>query len=170
MTPLSGPPGYKRQEGRLRKALGVDSGKRHVERHHAHRARPSAALWRNVGPFPGVEKVGRGGTGGDNASPVPAILRATVCRTMRTQRLKLSRTSCSQNLITAHPLCSSLSRCRTSRALLSSIFSSHQAECVFGNRKCRGHPCQKQPSTNTHTLAARKTMSALQRRSFSGRE
>ena len=31
------------------KALGVDSGKRHVERHHAHRARLPMGRWRNVG-------------------------------------------------------------------------------------------------------------------------
>jgi hypothetical protein len=40
------------------KALGVDAGKSRVAEHLSAGARPSTALWRNVGPYPSVEKAG----------------------------------------------------------------------------------------------------------------
>ena len=59
----------------IAKALGVDSGKRHVERHHAHSARPSTGLWRNVGPYPGVEKVWTQAAGHISVLPYPSRSR-----------------------------------------------------------------------------------------------
>ena len=78
-------------------------------------------------------------------------------------------TSCSQNRSTLHPCSSSARVFSLSRDILSSIFSSHHSRLVLGGRKCSGQPCQKHPSTKTQTLAALKTISALQRNFATGR-
>jgi hypothetical protein len=67
--------------------------------------------------------------------------------------------ACSQNRSTTHPAASNLAFKRTSRARLRRIFMSQKRGFVWGTWKCVGHPCQKQPSTKTATLAAANTMS-----------
>jgi hypothetical protein len=48
-----------------------------------------------------------------------------------------------------------------SRCAFRASFAVQKATRVFGVRPWRGHPCQKQPSTNTASFAARKTKSGL---------
>lgn len=77
--------------------------------------------------------------------------------------------SCSQTRITCQPADlrrSSVSRSRTT--LVDSFFFHHSA-FALGELPCSGQPCQKQPSTNTATLARENTMSALRRKDGSGR-
>ena len=60
----------------------------------------------------------------------------------------------SQTRTTRHP---SLRRARStllSRRLFSQTFLSQKTWRLLGARRQRGHPCQKQPSTNSVTLAA----------------
>ena len=64
-------------------------------------------------------------------------------------------------LITSHPIL--LCRPFTDRSLLRfpSIFAFQKARFCLGSRKQRGHPCQKQPSTNTATFCFRNEKSGL---------
>jgi hypothetical protein len=78
-------------------------------------------------------------------------------------------TSCSHTLMTRQPLCRRSLDCLASRSRFAEIFSVHHARFVFGTSKCFAHPCQKHPSMNTQTFAVGNTMSAVQRRSRSGR-
>lgn len=48
-----------------------------------------------------------------------------------------------------------------SRLLFLAIFSCQNAAFCLGCVPCLGHPCQKQPSTNTQSLSLRKTKSGL---------
>ena len=52
---------------------------------------------------------------------------------------------------------------RRSRAMLAANFRRQNAAFPFGRVPCRGHPCQKQPSTNTASRAARNTKSGRTR-------
>ena len=81
-------------------------------------------------------------------------------RASLTRATATSRSSCSQILTTRQP--AALSRRSVSRSLrrLVSIFASHHAAFALGDVPCIGQPCQKQPSTNTATLALAKTTSA----------
>ena len=71
------------------------------------------------------------------------------------------RSSCSHIRITRQPFLRSSRPTSTSRALLRAIFSRQNRARVFGCVACFGHPCQKHPSTNTHSRSRRKTKSGF---------
>jgi hypothetical protein len=73
--------------------------------------------------------------------------------------LRLS--SCSQIRRTFQPSWRRVRVTRRSRVRLAAIFFRQKAALVRGLMKCRGHPCQKQPSTNTASFRARKTKSGF---------
>jgi hypothetical protein len=81
----------------------------------------------------------------------------------------ISVSSCVQKRSTYHPRVESMSVLRWSRAMFPSIFLPQYCGFVLGRRQCAGHPCQKQPSMKTAILALRKTMSAVQAISRTGR-
>ena len=69
--------------------------------------------------------------------------------------------SCSQIRITFQPLARSSRFTSLSRALLRAIFVRQNEALVLGLVPCLGHPCQKQPSTNSVTFSFEKTKSGL---------
>lgn len=71
--------------------------------------------------------------------------------------------SCSQMRTTVQPVCSSRSVVSRSRSRFACSFDAHHAAFLAGDVPCWGHPCQKQPSTNTATLRPTNKMSALRR-------
>lgn len=89
-----------------------------------------------------------------------ALSSATVSATIRAAA---SGSVCSQNRSTVQPACCSRSFVSRSRARFASIFARHHSACRFGQVACSGHPCQKQPSTNTATRARVNAMSARRR-------
>ena len=62
---------------------------------------------------------------------------------------------------TVHPALRSVRTTSRSRVLLRENFAAQYAARVAGCVACRGQPCQKHPSTNTATFAARKTKSGF---------
>ncbi len=76
--------------------------------------------------------------------------------------------TCSQMRITRQPAASKLSSLRLSRATLRSSFARHQSPFARGSVPWSGQRCQKQPSTNTTTLAFVNTMSARHRSPTTG--
>lgn len=67
--------------------------------------------------------------------------------------------SCSQILITYHPVLRRIDRPPASRRRFASIFALQNAALFFGRVEWRGHPCQKHPSTKTTIRAFGKTKS-----------
>jgi len=65
----------------------------------------------------------------------------------------------SQIRTTRHPARRSIRLTRKSRARFPASFRRQNARWFFGLVACRGHPCQKQPSTKTASRAFRKTKS-----------
>src|SRR5579885_42667 len=90
-----------------------------------------------------------------------SALRTTTSRRILFNTVSIRLKSCSHTLTTRHPLRVSLERCRRSRSTVSLIFSFHQCRFFLGFLKCRGQPCQKHPSTKTHSLSLKNTMSAV---------
>jgi len=76
-----------------------------------------------------------------------------------------SFTSCSQNRITEYPEARSRFDTNRSRFLFVRNFARQYLVLVLGNRPQIGHPCQKQPSTKTTSLSARKKKSGFPRTS-----
>jgi hypothetical protein len=70
-------------------------------------------------------------------------------------------TSHSQKRRTLHPWASRVRLFLASRALFFSILALQKEAFTAGIVKCRGHPCQKQPSTKTRTLLRTNAMSGL---------
>ena len=68
---------------------------------------------------------------------------------------------CSQIRRTRQPLLRRTFRTSWSRWTFRSNFCFQKETLLFGMRRCRGHPCQKQPSTKIATLSARNTKSGL---------
>ena len=113
------------------------------------------------------------GTRGDHpcaAAPGPARTRAGHLRAYalrprhaESRRMSLGSfrrdNSCSQIRRTFQPRLRRVRVTRRSRDRLAAIFFRQKAALFRGWMKCRGHPCQKQPSTNTASLRARKTKS-----------
>ena len=69
--------------------------------------------------------------------------------------------SCSQNRTTTQPLLLSPLEIARSRFRLFIIFGNQYVLFVFGLLEHKGHPCQKQPSTNIAALNAGKAKSGL---------
>ena len=91
-----------------------------------------------------------------------SMLRPRFSSSRRTsRRSSRRRSSCSQMRSTRQPALRSVRLASRSRCLLPRIFASQNACRDFGRVKCRGHPCQKQPSTNTASLSFGKTKSGL---------
>lgn len=89
-------------------------------------------------------------------------------RTIRDTTRGMFCRSCSQTRMTCQPSRRRAPRWRRSLALLSSIFSLHHPELVWGTLKWYGQPCQKQPSMKMHARREANTTSAVQRRSGTG--
>ena len=89
----------------------------------------------------------------------------SVDRSMRSRILRSRRTrddspiSCSQIRITCHPFLRRIDRPPASLWRFASIFADQNAALFFGRVECRGHPCQKHPSTKTAIRAPWKTKS-----------
>ncbi len=66
-----------------------------------------------------------------------------------TRRSPVRPSSCSQMRSTRQPRRRSSRSTSRSRSRLRAIFSRQNRALPFGEVPCRGHPCQKQPSTNT---------------------
>lgn len=95
---------------------------------------------------------------------IDSYLISVRSRTMFSMRRAASAvSSCSQTRMTTQPSSSNLRFVSRSRRRLVSIFSRQNSALAFGQVACSGQPCQKQPSTNTATLAREKTMSARRR-------
>src|ERR1043166_851349 len=73
--------------------------------------------------------------------------------------------SCSHTRTTFQPARRSLRLVSMSPPPVISILARHHPPFHFGHGACWGQPCQKQPSTNTTTLARTKVRSALRRAS-----
>ncbi len=71
--------------------------------------------------------------------------------------------SCSQTLYTLHPSARSVESVSRSRFTFISSFCTHHSLLFFGVDPCRGHECQKHPSTNTATFLLLNKMSARRR-------
>ena len=69
--------------------------------------------------------------------------------------------SCSQTLTGRQPNDRSLAFTDLSRSLFLVILFFQKSELLFGKVPCVGHPCQKQPSTKTATLAFGNRISGL---------
>ena len=80
----------------------------------------------------------------------PTLRKRTIRRA--TNSCPVFLRSCSQIRMTRQPRCRSASDTDWSRARFRVILASQNAELLFGTLKCRGQPCQKQPSTNTATF------------------
>lgn len=72
-----------------------------------------------------------------------------------------SGSSCAQTRTTNHPASCKCWLVSESRCLLRSIFSRQNSELALACVPCMGHPCQKQPSTNTATFSPLKRISAF---------
>ncbi len=92
------------------------------------------------------------------------VLQARVDRA-RMRSAATSGSTCSQTVITRHPLRRSAAAFRRSLALLRAIFSRHHLLLCLGSVWCHGQPCQKQPWTNTAVLRFGSTMSGRPGRS-----
>lgn len=69
--------------------------------------------------------------------------------------------ACSQIRTTRQPACFKSRLTVRSRCRLPRIFARQNLALCFGQVACAGHPCQKQPSTNTASRARGKTKSGL---------
>ena len=69
--------------------------------------------------------------------------------------------ACSQIRTTCHPSDRNVRDTSRSRALFRASFARQNSPFCFGNVPCRGHPCQKQPSTNTATRSLQNTKSGF---------
>jgi hypothetical protein len=74
-----------------------------------------------------------------------------------------SGSSCSQTLTGSQPAAVRAASVSRSRRRLFSILLCHQSALLLGHVPWSGHPCQKQPSTETATRAGPKTMSVSRR-------
>ena len=74
--------------------------------------------------------------------------------------------SCCQMRRTVQPRARRVRVTRRSRVRLAEIFLHQKAALVFGWVAWSGQPCQKQPSTKTASLRARKTKSGFTRKAF----
>jgi hypothetical protein len=77
--------------------------------------------------------------------------------------------SCSQTRTDRQPADLSRWSVSASRSRFRSILARHHSALALGQVPCFGQPCQKQPSTNTATLARGKTRSASRRMPATGR-
>ena len=84
---------------------------------------------------------------------IPRDLRlwAIFVATRRAHRDALALTSCSQNRITIQRIAASSKFTHLSRARFRLSFGPQYLLLLDGDLECSGHPCQKQPSTNTAT-------------------
>lgn len=90
-------------------------------------------------------------------------------RTMRSTRSAASVTSsCSHTRRLSHPATASSASTLRSRSTFAESLAFHHCALFFGAVACSGHPCQKQPSTNTATRDGPKTTSARLRIPRSG--
>lgn len=78
---------------------------------------------------------------------------------MRRNNLSCCASSCCQMRKTVQPLDLSSLVTMRSRALFLVTLAFQYGLLLFGNLKCFGHPCQKQPSTKTATLDSGKAKS-----------
>lgn len=76
---------------------------------------------------------------------------------------RLAVRSCSHILITVQPLARNVRVTSRSRRRFAESFLNQKSAFPFGQGECLGfgHPCQKQPSTNTATRSRRKIKSGL---------
>jgi hypothetical protein len=86
--------------------------------------------------------------------------------TFRSTR-SLFLSSCSQILITFHPIARRARPTFRSRSMFRLIFAFQKARLVTGRERQRQHPCQKHPSTNIATRRRMKKTSGLPGRSES---
>lgn len=110
-------------------------------------------------PLPGVYA-----RGAERSRPLPATTEAVwlpfiVANARRIAEVATLASWCSQILTTFHPAQRNAVVAVLSREMLACIFGIQYFVLVFGLRQHTGHPCQKQPSTNTTTLSLRKTKS-----------
>jgi hypothetical protein len=81
----------------------------------------------------------------------------------RTRAAQTDGSSCSQTRRTVHPSAARRPSVSRSRARFFSTFAAQYSAFVFATVWCSGHPCQKQPSTNTARRARVNTRSAVRR-------
>lgn len=102
----------------------------------------------------------------DRALTCPPTARLLHWLKARTIRFNVRSARCrvrehSQTRKTVQPFARSVRETARSRWELRSSFARQKPTRDFGILPCRGHPCQKQPSTKTATRCLRKTKSGL---------